>query len=343
MDLLQAIGDVLYVHLKKQKRYFITKKATSNILSKSRLTGGQKRMANAQVSATDVLIIRMAPTERSFRNKIIGLIALPGIGIDITYLLFALGIAALAGASFNDLRLLPLLVVVFLAGAVTNMTNDIIDTERDKTKWPLKPLATGLLSKSEAVFYTVILSGIGIAIAIVFFNWIFVALGLLVIAGNLVYSRYTRDNIGYLTVILPLALVPVTIWIGFSPETILTPLPWFSVISIAAVATAIQITHEGLDPTIPALFVRPRPTTERALYVVSVIVLFLSGVAIYFYAQLSWLFVVALAVLMTWILTPAKYLGDNRPREKLEAGFKIGVVGGLFIYWLLVAVFVWIK
>ena len=35
-------------------------------------------MANAQVSATDVLIIRMAPTERSFRNKIIGLIALAG-------------------------------------------------------------------------------------------------------------------------------------------------------------------------------------------------------------------------------------------------------------------------
>ena len=299
-------------------------------------------MANSQVSATDVLIIRMAPTERSFRNKIIGLIALPGIGIDITYLLLALGIAALAGASFNDFRLLPLLIVVFLAGAVTNMTNDIIDAERDKTKWPLKPLATGLISKSEAVFYTVILSGIGIAIAIVFFNWIFVALGLLVIVGNLVYSRYLRDNIGYLTVILPLALVPLAIWSAFSPETILTPLPWFLVIFVAAAATANAITHEGLDPTIPALFVRPRPTTERALYVVSVIVMFLFGVVIYFYAQISWLFVVALAVLMAWILNQAKYLGDNRSREKLETAFKISGTSVL-IYWLLVAVFIWIK
>ena len=299
-------------------------------------------MANAQVSASDVLILRTAPTERSFRNKIIGLIALLGVGIGITYLPLALGVAALAGASFNDLRLLPLLVVVFLAGAVTNMTNDIIDTERDKTKWPLKPLATGLISKSEAVLYAAILSGIGIVITVVVFSWLFLALGLLVIVGNLVYSRYMRDNIGYLTVILPLALVPVAIWSAFSPETVLTPLPWFLVIFIAAEATGNAITHEGLDPTIPALFVRPRPTTERALYVVSVIVLFLSGVAIYFYAQLSWLFVVALAVLMAWIMTLAKNLGDNRSREKLETGFKITFIAG-FIYWLLVAVFVWIK
>jgi 4-hydroxybenzoate polyprenyltransferase len=299
-------------------------------------------MANAQVSATDVLLLRTAPTERSSRNKIIGLIALAGILIDITYLPVTLGIAALAGASFNDPRLLPLLVIVFLAGAVTNMTNDIIDAERDKTKWPMKPLATGLLSRSEAVFYAVILSAIGIVITIVVFNRLFLALGLLVIAGNLVYSRYLRDNIGYLTVILPLALVPVTIWSAISPDTVLTPLPWFLVIYVVAAATVNAITHEGLDPTIPALFVRPRPTTERALYVVSVIVMFLFGVTIYAYAQLSWLFVVALAVLMGLILTQAKYLGDNRSREKLEAAYQITGMCVL-IYWLLVAVFVWIK
>ncbi len=299
-------------------------------------------MANPQVSAADVLMLRTAPTERSFRNKIIGILALMGIGIGIAYLPPALGIAALAGADFNDLRLLSLLVVVFLAGGVTNMTNDIIDAERDKTKWPLKPLATGLLSKSVVVLYAAILTGICIVIAIVVFNGLFLALGLLVLVGNLVYSRYLRDNIGYLTVILPAALVPVAIWSAISPETILTPLPWFIIIFVVAQATANAITHEGLDPTIPALFVRPRPTTERALYIVSVIVLFLFGVAIYVYAQLSWLFVVALAVLMAWILTQAKYLGDNRSREKLENAFKISGTS-IIIYWLLVAVFVWIR
>jgi len=53
------------------------------------------------------------------------------------------------------------------------MTNDIIDAERDKTKWPLKPLATGLLSRSAAALYAVILSAIGIVITIVVFNRLF--------------------------------------------------------------------------------------------------------------------------------------------------------------------------
>ncbi len=299
-------------------------------------------MANAQMSATDVLMLRSAPTERSFRNKLIGIIALMGIGIDIIYLPPVLGVGALAGASFNDLRFIPLLVVVFLAGAVTNMTNDISDAERDKTKWPLRPLATGLLSRSEAILYAAIFTGICIVIAIVVFNWLFLALGLLLLVVNYVYARYLRDTIGYLNVILPMAIVPAAIWSAFSPETVLTPLPWFIIIYAAAVGTANAITHEGLDPTIPALFIRPRPTTERALYVVSVIIMFLFGVAIYIYTQMSWLFVVALAVLMAWLLTQAKYLGDNRSREKLETAFKITGVSA-FIFWLLVAIFIWIK
>ncbi len=299
-------------------------------------------MANAQVSVTDVLVLRTAPTERSFRNRIIGLIALLGIGIAISYLPMAIGMAALSGARFNDLRLLPFLLLAFLVGGVTNMTNDIIDAERDKTKWPQKPLATGLISRSEAILYTAILSAIGIVITIVVFNWLFLALGLVVLTGNLVYSRYLRDNVGYLTVVVPLALVPVAAWSAFSPETILTPLPWLLVLFMAVYAPMVQITHEALDPTIPALFIRPRPTTERALYVVFAIGVFVFGIAIFLYAQLSWLFVVVLAALTALLLTQARNLGDKRTREKLETGFKI-TIAGLAIYWLSIAVFVWIK
>ena len=152
-------------------------------------------MANAQVSATDVLFYRNAPTERSFRNRIIGLLALPGVGIDIVSLPLALSTAALAGARFDDLRLLPLLVVVFLATGVANMVNDIVDAERDKAKWPLRPLATGLLSRSEAILYTAILSAIGIVIAIVVFNWLFLALGLLVLCGEpRLFTLYARQH-----------------------------------------------------------------------------------------------------------------------------------------------------
>ena len=299
-------------------------------------------MTNGNVSASDVFFGRAAPAERSFRNKIVGLIALQEMGLNIMIMPVALGTAALAGARLDALQLLPLLVVVFLASGVAMMTNDVIDAERDKEKWPLKPLATGLISKSEAIFCMAIWAVLGIVIAVVFFNWLILALGLLVLAGNLVYSRYLRDNIGYLTVILPLVLVPVGIWSGFSPETVLTPLPWLLALFMAAYAPVVQIPTEALDPTIPALFVRPRPTTERALYVASVVAMFVFGFAIYLYAQLSWLFVVVLAVFAAALLTQARNLGDDRSREKLEIGFKLDSVG-LSIYWLSIAAFVWVK
>ena len=299
-------------------------------------------MANAKVSASDVFFGRAAPTERSFRNRIIGLIAMQEIGINILVMPLALSTAALAGAKLTDPRLLPLLVVTFLAMGVAMMTNNIIDAERDKTKWPLKPLATGLISKSEALLCTAIWAVLGIVIAIVVFNRLILALGLLVLVGNLVYSRYLRDNIGYLTLSLPFVLVPVAIWSGFSPETVLTPLPWILGILFAAWTPIVSIPQEGLDPTIPALFIRPRPTTERALYVVFAVAVFFVGVAIFLYAQLSWLFVVVSAVRTAVTLTQARNLGDNRSREKLETSFKLETAS-FSIYWLLLAVFAWIK
>ncbi len=302
-------------------------------------------MASAKVSASDVFFGVAAPPEHSFRNKILGLISLLAPGIAIAILPLVIGVAALQGAKFADLRLLQLLVIMFLVAGVGNMTNDIVDAERDKKKYPLRPLATGLISRSGAILYTAILSAIWIAMAIVSFNSLFLALVIVGLTLNYVYSRYLRDNIGYLTVFLPQALVPVAIWSAFSPGTIATPLPWLLSLFMVVYTPVVQITHEGLDPTIPALFIRPRPTSERALYVASVIAVFFVGIAILMNAPLSWLFVVVLAVFTAAFLTQARNLGDNRTREKLQTGFKMTIVGR-YVFWLSIAIFAafaWIK
>jgi hypothetical protein len=100
--------------------------------------------------------------------------------------------------------------------------------------------------------------------------------------------------------------------------------------------------REALDPAIPALFIRPRPITERALYVVSVLVMFFFDIGIFFYAELSPFYLVPLTILIVWMLTSARNLGKNRSREKLESAYKI-IMTGVSFYWLLVAIFVWIK
>jgi hypothetical protein len=143
-------------------------------------------------------------------------------------------------------------------------------------------------------------------------------------------------------IFLPFLLVPVAMWSGFSPETVLTPLPWILGILFAIWTPVGQIPQEGLDPTIPALFIRPRPTTERALYVVFAFAVFFVSVVVYLYAQISWLFVAVSAVNMAVTLTRTKDLGGNRSREKLATAFKLDAAS-FSINWLLLAVFAWIK
>ncbi|MGZ4848662.1 MAG: UbiA family prenyltransferase [Halobacteriota archaeon] len=298
-------------------------------------------MAQTNVSAADVLSGIAAPSERSLRNKIIGLITLQRVGLCIAVLPFALGVAALAGAKLN-IQLLPLVIVGFLGGTAASMTNDIVDAERDKRKWPLKPLATGLISKSEAALCTAILAGLALLVATFAFNWLFTTLILTALGLSYLYVRFMRDSIGYLTIIPVFASLPLAIWGAVSPGTIFTPLPWIIVLLGAAWTTAVQITHESLDPAIPALFVRPRPSTERVLYAASILVMFFAGVAIFFFAQLSLLFLVPLSALTAWTLVPTRNLGQTRSREKLEASYK-GVFMSLGLYLLFIALFVWLK
>jgi len=72
-----------------------------------------------------------------------------------------------------------------------------------------------------------------------------------------------------------------------------------------------------------------------------ILVMFVIGIAIFFYAQLSPLYRVALTILVAWILIYAKNLGENRSREKLENAYRV-IFTSISFYFLLIAIFVWI-
>jgi hypothetical protein len=162
------------------------------------------------------------------------------------------------------------------------------------------------------------------------------------VALGYAYVRYMRDDIGYLTLMLPIAPIPLVVWSAFSPGTILTPLPWLLVAVAACSAACTNIVNEAFDPTIPALFVRPRPSTEKVLYVIAYVITFFTGIGIFLYAQLAWLYLAVLTVLTVWVLTFAKYLGAHRSPEMLKRAF-IANFTHRAIYVLSIAVFAWIK
>lgn len=231
-------------------------------------------------------------------------------------------------------------LVVYFISAAGNIINDIVDYERDKRKWPLRPLASGLISRSAAALYGAVIAGIGFIIAGLAFNWLFALLMCLVLALSYVYVR-TRDTIGYFTVLWLGALIPMAIWTAFSLKTVFTPLFWLAVILGTAEAAVIIIVNESFDPIIPALFVRPSPFVETVLYVVFVIITFFVGIGIVFYAKMDWIFLPALIAVTAWALAAVPYFGTQRSPEKLKRALMITALHAP-LYGISLAFFLWI-
>ena len=292
------------------------------------------------VSASEVLNGHAAPAEPSLRNKLIGFITLQRVAVNVIFFLNVIGLIALAGGQFNGVLLFFMFLVVYLISAAGNILNDIVDYERDKRKWPLRPLATGLISRSAAALYGAVIAGIGLVIAGLAFNWLFAAMMFLVLVLSYVYVRI-RDTIGYFTVLWLGALIPVAVWTAISLETVFTPLFWLAVILGTAEAAVIIIVNEAFDPVIPALFVRPSPFVEMVLYIVSVAITFFVGIGIVFYAKMDWLFLPVLIAATAWALAAVQYLGTQRSPEKLKRALMItGFHAPL--YGVSLAFFLWI-
>jgi len=300
------------------------------------------RTEDHMTSAIEVLFGHAAPTERSFRNKIIGFITLNRIALNILALPAVVGVTALAGGNFNDSRLPILFIVVLFMFIAGNVINDVADSERDRRKWPLRPLASGLISRSMATFYVLTIAGISLLLAGVVYNWLCAALWLLVLVLSYVYSRYARDKIGHLTVLLPEVFIPVAIWAAISPGTMLAPLLWLIVAILAAGGAALNFTNESFFPEVKALVVQPRPFVEMGLYVTCVLICFSAGTAIFFYAKLSWMYMPVLIALTMWALSAAKCLGERRSPEMAKKAYMTWAAQVTFFI-LSIALFSWIK
>ncbi len=299
-------------------------------------------MINTKVSVADILFGLAAPTNPSLRNKIIGFIALQRLAVTLLIIPPLLGLVALAGGQFTDPRLVVAFVGAWLISAAAMITNDVVDAERDKQKWPLRPLPSGLISKSTATLYAVVVTIIALVLAVVVFNWLSAAIVLLIVVVAYAYVRYLRDTVGFFTVTLPLAIVPLAVWAAFSPQNILTPLPWLLATFFIGEGIAQNITNEASDPAIPAFFVRPRPSRERVIYIIAIVITFLTGTMIFVYAQLLFPYMLVLIAITAWALIQARYLGEPRDLEKLTNAYMILTMHNI-IFWLNVAVFVWIK
>ncbi|MGZ4901777.1 MAG: UbiA family prenyltransferase [Halobacteriota archaeon] len=269
-------------------------------------------------STADVLFGLAAPTQVTFVNKIIGLMALPRWGLCLMHVPAIVAVAFLAGAQLGDPRLPLMVAAVFLMTAGSVVMHDLVDVERDKIKWGLRPLPSGLISKREGTIYAAGLIGIGFVFAYLLHSPLFTAIALFVLFLAFLYVRYARDGIGHLTEPWIPAFIPVAVWAAVSPQTLLTPLPWLLYLFVAAAEVGLSTTAESTYENVKAFFVRPKPAIDAAIYVLAVVVMFSVGTTVFFYAGLAWPYLLVLGVLIALALSTAKYLAEERSPETLE-------------------------
>jgi len=295
------------------------------------------------VSLRDILFGFASPKEMTLKNRILGFIELQRPAVIAMGTPFALAGAVLAERQMSitwqqiiSQKLTPYvlgLISVWLLIGAMHAINSTIDVERDKTKFPMRSLVTGLIKRWEATVYGLAMAGVALTVTYLTFNWAAAAVGLLVLVLGTIYTAYTRDNIGFLTMTVIPAFLPIGGWAAISTGTVLTLLPWLVFLFAVFHQIAHIIACEAHYPEAKAFIVRPRPNMEAIVYSLCIVVMFFIGVSIYYYANLHWLFLVILSVLTIYGLRSASYLKEPRTFERGAKAFVAIVNYGLF-FWL---------
>jgi len=94
--------------------------------------------------------------------------------------------------------------------------------------------------------------------------------------------------------------------------------------------------------SVKPLFVRVTPFMEKVDYGAAVIVSLFIGILLIYYAQLSWLYLIVLAVTTAWALTAVKSVGSQRSPEAVQKNVMTFILS-MAVSLLGLAVFAWIK
>jgi len=299
------------------------------------------------ISLRDILFGFASPKEMTLKNRILGFIELQRPAVIAMGTPFALAGAVLAERQVSitwqqiiSQKLTPYvlgLISVWLLIGAMHVINSTIDVERDKTKFPMRSLVTGLVKRWEAAVYALAMAGVALIVTYLTFNLAAAAVGLLVLVLGTIYTAYTRDNIGFLTMTMIPAFLPIGGWAAISTGTVLTLLPWLIFLFAVFHQCAHIIACEAHYPEAKAFIVRPRPNIEAIIYSLCIVVMSFIGLSIYYYANLHWLFLVILSVLTIYGLRSASYLKEPRTFERGAKAF-VAIVNYGLIFWLSLSV-----
>ena len=247
----------------------------------------------------------------------------------------ALGVAsaaALANRGFPTWYLaLTGFLAALLAFAGIHAFNDYIDTHRDTSCWPGRPIPGHRLAPYHALLLSVVAFIAALAIVWVFFNPLCFAVSAIAVVLGCIYSAYLRDNIGYLVLPPIQSLLWFCGWTAFSPATLFTSwMPWvlylFSIawqsghIMIYSPLHPIRKTKEAKLTQVPILFAKTSPQTASKLGFIFLWLATGMGVFLGFYTGLGLILIIPVCIMGIIALTTSYQFMINA--ENFSKGIK---------------------
>jgi 4-hydroxybenzoate polyprenyltransferase len=119
-------------------------------------------MKNPQIKIDGILQGTWAPSIKNPVNIILGYFSLQRFFVAIMGpLMFLAGMFLALKAIPSAIQIIVGFIAVYLLTATEHTIDDFIDIERDKKKWPDRALANGLIPRSHAGLYAIIMAIIG--------------------------------------------------------------------------------------------------------------------------------------------------------------------------------------
>lgn len=153
----------------------------------------------------------------------------------------------LAAGSFAPplLTITAFFSVFCISGAILAM-NDYFDIETDKINAPHRPIPAGMVSPAEALWFSVIVWGSGLLLALSINIYTFAAAVILSVVGFLYNRRYKKSGLpGNLMVCFSVGMT--FIYGGFSVNIPLHPMVWLFAVIAALVDLGEEIAADAMD------------------------------------------------------------------------------------------------
>jgi 4-hydroxybenzoate polyprenyltransferase len=223
----------------------------------------------------------------------------------------ALGVASAAALASGfpawNLALVGFLAALF-AFAGIHTFNDYIDTLRDASCWPGRPIPSRRLASNQALLLALGAFAASLAIIWFFFNPLCFIICVLAVGLGCLYSAYLRDKVGYLVLPPIQSLLWLCGWTAFSPDTLFTSwMPWVLYLFSIAWQSAHIMIYSPLHPIrkiretkltqVPALFVKTSPKGAATLGFILLWPAVGMGIFLGFYTGLGWIVIIPVCLM----------------------------------------------